>query len=520
MPKDRSRASLQLLYNVSRELAVSLDLRTVLGRVLFLCIDNVGAERGTLIVLNEQRLPEEAAIVYNRELLTYTFQQLQAIVEKGLAGWVLQNRKSVLIPDTSQDERWLRRPDDDVSRSGPKSAICIPLLTREHAVGVLTIVHPRPGFLTGDHLALLQAISDQASIFVNNARLYNSLQGVTRRYRELFENIIEPILITEWDGHIIEANREAAHFSGLDIAQLSRRSIFELHEPKWDLLGPDCENIGSGVPVSYESQLKTADSRLIPIEVFVTQVDLNGVVCLQWILRDLSERKELDTLREDLAAMIYHDLRSPLSNIISSLDMLGAILPVEGNPSLKSIFGIANRSTERMQRLISSLLDINRLESGQPITNQKLVEVKALVDSATAAVQPLLDGKQQNLQISVAEACPPIWADEDMVRRVLINIIENGIKFTPTRGQLSVSVEPEDNWVRFSVQDSGPGIPLEARERIFEKFVRLQTERFAKGLGLGLAFCRLAVEAHGGRIWVDSRLGQGSCFSFTLPVAR
>src|SRR5512135_1832945 len=160
MPQDRSRASLRLLYNVSRELALSLDLRTVLGRVLFLCIDNVGAERGTLIVLNDQQAPEEAAIVYNHELLTYTFQQLQAIVEKGLAGWVLQNRASVLIPDTSQDARWLHRPDDDVVRSGPKSAICIPLLTRERVAGILTIVHPRPGFLTEDHLALLQSIAD------------------------------------------------------------------------------------------------------------------------------------------------------------------------------------------------------------------------------------------------------------------------------------------------------------------------------------------------------------------------
>ncbi len=520
MPQDRSRASLQLLFDVSRELAISLDLRTVLGRVLFLCVDNVGAERGTLIVLNDQQAPEEAAIVYNHELLTYTFQQLQAIVEKGLAGWVLQNRKSTLIPDTSQDQRWLHRPDDDIARSGPKSAICIPLLSREQAVGILTIVHPRPGFLTEDHLALLQAIADQASIFVNNARLYNSLQGLTRRYRELYEAIIEPILITGWDGHIIEANRAAIQFSGLDMAQLAKSSVFDFHEPKWDLLGRDCENLANGSAISYESQLKVSNARPIPIEVFVTRVNLNGAVCLQWILRDLSERKELDALREDLAAMIYHDLRSPLSNIISSLDMLGTILPVDNNPSLKSIFGIANRSTERMQRLISSLLDINRLESGQAITNQKVVEAKALVDSALAAVQPLLEGKQQALQLSLAENCPAIWADEDMARRVLINIIENGIKFSPTRGQLSISVEPEESWVRFSVQDSGPGIPLEARERIFEKFVRLQTERFAKGLGLGLAFCRLAVEAHGGRIWVDSRLGQGSCFSFTLPVAR
>jgi signal transduction histidine kinase len=124
------------------------------------------------------------------------------------------------------------------------------------------------------------------------------------------------------------------------------------------------------------------------------------------------------------------------------------------------------------------------------------------------------------MESRVSPDCQPIWVDEDMARRVLINILENGIKFTPAHGSLCIEVEPEDDWVRFSVQDSGPGIPMEARDKIFKKFVRLQTERFAKGMGLGLAFCRLAVQAHGGRIWVESPPGEGSKFSFTLPVVK
>jgi PAS domain S-box-containing protein len=518
MPQDRTRASLELLYNVSRELSSSLDLRSVLGRILFLSIDNVGAERGTLIVLDEQQRPQEAAIVYNHQLLEYTFQQLQAIVEKGLAGWVLRNQKSVLIPDTSQDPRWLHRPDDDVARSGTKSAICIPLMARDRVVGILTIVHPEAGFLTEDDLALLQAIADQAGIFVFNARLYHSLESATRRYRELFEDSIDPILITDWSGQIIEANRQAVQFTGYAIEQIAGRSIFDLHQARLELLGPGCENLRGGSRVTYESNLKQQDEKLIAIEVNVSAVDLDDVDSLQWILRDLTPRKELDSLREDLTAMIYHDLRSPLSNIISSLDMLGTILPIEGNPSLKSIFNIANRSTERMQRLISSLLDINRLEAGQPITNQKAVDVKGLVESAVAAVQPLLDGKQQTMEVRADSPYPAIWADEDMVKRVLINIVENGIKFTPARGRLYVEVQADADWVQFCVEDTGPGIPMEARDKVFDKFVRLQTDRSTKGLGLGLAFCRLAVQAHGGRIWVEGQSGKGSRFCFTLPV--
>lgn len=520
MPQDRVHASLKLLYNVSRELSTSLELRTVLSRILFFSVDYVAAERGTLIVLDDHQRPTEAAIVYNHELLSYTFQQLQAIVERGLAGWVMRTRKSVLVPDTSKDERWLHRPDDDIMASGAKSAICIPLLVRDRVVGILTIVHPKPGFLTEDHLALLQAIVDQAGVFVNNARLYASLQAATRRYRELFEDSIDPILITDWSGKILEANREAIQFTEYNIDLLYGFSIFEMHEPHWELLGLDCENLRNSSTLTYESRLNTRGGKVIPIEVNVSQVDLENMQSLQWIMRDITSRKELDDLREDLTAMIYHDLRSPLSNIVSSLDMLGAILPIDNNPSLKSIFNIANRSTERMQRLISSLLDINRLEAGQSITNQKAVEVKSLVDSALTSVQPLLDGKQQIMESRVSPDCQPIWVDEDMARRVLINILENGIKFTPAHGSLCIEVEPEDDWVRFSVQDSGPGIPMEARDKIFKKFVRLQTERFAKGMGLGLAFCRLAVQAHGGRIWVESPPGEGSKFSFTLPVVK
>src|SRR5450759_2258192 len=346
MPQDRVHASLKLLYNVSRELSTSLELRTVLNRILFFSVDYVAAERGTLIVLDDHQHPTEAAIVYNHELLSYTFQQLQAIVERGLAGWVMRTRKSVLVPDTSKDERWLHRPDDDIMASGAKSAICIPLLVRDRVVGILTIVHPKPGFLTEDHLALLQAIADQAGMFVNNARLYASLQTATRRYRKLFEDSIDPILITDWWGKILEANREAIQFTEYNIGLLYGLSIFDMHDPHWELLGIDCENLRSGSSLTYESRLNTRSGKLISIEVNVSQVDLEGIQSLQWIMRDITARKELDDLREDLTAMIYHDLRSPLSNIVSSLDMLGAILPIDNNPSLKSIFNIANRSIE------------------------------------------------------------------------------------------------------------------------------------------------------------------------------
>src|SRR5690606_2342864 len=142
--QDRTKALLELLYNVSREVATALDLRTVLHRVLYEVMQNVGGERCSIVVLDDSGNAVDATIVYGEQVHEHTTQQLQDTVERGLAGWVVRHQKAALILDTSKDERWLMRPDDALDRSGVKSAICVPLLAREKLVGVLTLVHPAP----------------------------------------------------------------------------------------------------------------------------------------------------------------------------------------------------------------------------------------------------------------------------------------------------------------------------------------------------------------------------------------
>ncbi|MDR3577709.1 MAG: ATP-binding protein [Anaerolineaceae bacterium] len=520
MPPDATRSSsFDLLIGISRELATSLDLHTVLTRILFLSVGNVNAERGSLIILDENLNPVDAAIVYSNQLIPHKVHQLRPTLDKGLAGWVLANRQAVLINDTSLDKRWLRRPDDTIERSGPKSAVCIPLLTRSQIVGILTIVHPIPGFFNQDHLELLQAIADHAGVAVYNARLYSSLQVATRRYQELFEDSIDPILITSWDGKIQEANRQAVRSFGYIKTDLLTHLVSDLHEVQKDRLGENYSNLTNGGTFSYESVIQSQNGNRLPVDVYVHKVNIGHEDYLQWLFKDVSERKALDTMRDDLIAMIYHDLRSPLANIISALDMLQSLIPEESAPSLQPVFNIATRSSDRMQRLINSLLDIHRLESGQSLTNQKPTSLKELVHDALDAVTPITESKKQTLTDTVPEGIPLVWVDADMVKRVITNLLENGTKFTPLQGSLSIGAQVDGHWVKVWIQDSGPGIPPESQQLIFEKFTRLQAEKFPKGLGLGLAFCKLAVIAHGGRIWVESKLGEGSRFMFTIPVA-
>src|SRR5215211_5313641 len=185
--KDRTKALLELLYHVSRDVATALDLRTVLQRVLYEAIQNVGGERCSIVVLDDAGKAVDATIVYGSKVHEHTTQQLRETTERGLAGWVIRNRRGVYVPDTSKDERWLMRPDDAMDQTGLKSAICVPLLAREKMVGVLTLVHPRPNTFTNDQLDLMQAIADQAGIAVLNARLYTESQRQARVMTALAE---------------------------------------------------------------------------------------------------------------------------------------------------------------------------------------------------------------------------------------------------------------------------------------------------------------------------------------------
>jgi signal transduction histidine kinase len=256
------------------------------------------------------------------------------------------------------------------------------------------------------------------------------------------------------------------------------------------------------------------------VEVHARRVRFEDADLLQWMLRDISERRQLDKLRDDLAAMIYHDLRSPLANIVSSVEILATMLPDDPATSgaTHAVLEIAQHSIDRIQRLINSLLDINRLEEGQPLGERALVAVGELAAEAAKAATPLTRGRNQTIEVALPADMPRVNVDEDMIRRVLINLLENASKFTPLGSRISLSGTADGQWATLWVQDNGPGIAAADQERIFDKYTRLDQKGAPNGLGVGLAFCRLAVEAHGGRIWVESAPGEGARFAFSLPT--
>ena len=230
--------------------------------------------------------------------------------------------------------------------------------------------------------------------------------------------------------------------------------------------------------------------------------------------------QELEKLRDDLTHMIVHDLRTPLTSVIAgmqTMEMVGDL-----NKDQQDVAGIAISGGETLLGMINDLLDVEKLESGSMQLDYAVLDGARLVATAAGQVASLVEAKKLTLIRQIAPDLPPFSGDENKLRRILVNLLGNAIKFTPASGVLTVEVrlgEDEQSLV-FSVRDTGEGIPQESFGRIFEKFGQVESRKGGRMMstGLGLTFCKLAAEAHGGHISVESVLGQGSTFSFTIPL--
>ncbi|MBN2048127.1 MAG: GAF domain-containing protein [Anaerolineaceae bacterium] len=517
----KSAETLEILYGISRDLATALDLHTTLERVLLLAVQYVEADRGSIVVLDVDQQPVDAALAIDGKIHGNAASQFQDVIKRGLIAWVIENRQPAFINNTIADDRWLKRSDDQEDHSGAKSAMCLPLVARNQLVGVLTIVHPLPDYFSQEHFQFLQTVADQAGVSVHNALLYDSLESMHRQYYELFEDSIVPILITDSEGSILQANRAAYTLIGRNGVEPVGKQIFDYHRVPFNLLGWNFEKLYSGDVVNYESSLQFGEEIEVPVRVFVRMLPRDAAGRIQWIIQDITDTKQLETMRHDLLAMVYHDIRSPLSNVISSLELLRMMVGEDGDQNIETIMSIILRSTNRIQRLVSNLLDIDRLESGQKIAQPREVNVSVLAEVVSEDVRPTLESRNQHYHMQIEDNIQNVWADEDMLRRVLINLLENAAKYTPTGGAVTLKIETIDaRKMRFTIADTGPGIELEAQKTLFEKFTRVNPTSGPKGIGLGLSFCKMAVEAHEGEIWIESKVGDGSKFIFELPLSN
>jgi len=412
-----------------------------------------------------------------------------------------------------------------------KHALAIPLLVGDEVLGLIEIHNKLETHFTHQEITLAQTLASQAALALKNTDLFRQIRRSHERMLTVLNSTQEGILMIDLKGRGVIANHQFEQLTDLPLrevigADLADRSLgaapklgYNQQSLEIRLRQLQKEKPSIEPPSTYT--LEGPPARILH-RVEAPVHDAAGEL-MGWLiaLRDISKEQKLADARRHLTEMIVHDLRSPLTAILGSLKILEKTSPdtdSEGIPG--QALDVAQRSCEQMLGLVNSLLDIAKLESGEMPLRPELLDLKLLAEEAYRALLPTAKESGIIFSTRLTEDAVPYTGDKEKLQRVLTNLLDNALKFTPAGGQVDLMMEKDQEQVHISVLDTGPGVPVEFRQNIFERFTQIaDTTGRRQGTGLGLAFSKLAVEAHAGRIWVDDNPHGGSIFHVVLPRA-
>ena len=304
-------------------------------------------------------------------------------------------------------------------------------------------------------------------------------------------------------------------FIRASFAEPEQRRTVEALEPRSLICVP---LVNSGKPLGALTLVTSASGRRYEIADLSLAADLarRAAIVVEHA-RLFHEAQQATRARDDVLAVVAHDLRNPLNTVTMAISLMLENTPVENVQERRQV-EIVRRAADRMNRMIQDLLDVKRMESGRLGIDAQPESPASLVNDTIEMLRPIATGSTVALESDVSEDLLPVLADSARIQQVLSNLVGNAVKFTPRDGRVVVCAEPIDGGVRFGVKDTGPGIPPDQLPHIFGQFWQaMPSDR--RGIGLGLAIAKGIVEAHGGMIWVESQVGSGSNFYFTLPSA-
>ena len=493
-----SRDRVHVLYEVTRQFASTLELEAVLGKVLETTVRAVGADAGSIFQLDASGFVTRSILARGDVPARVGRPIVDAVMTDGLAGWVFRERAAALIPDTRNDPRWHFFPED---RLVTLSAMAAPLVRQDRVVGIVTMMHREPGAFDGDDLELLEAIAAQAAVAIENATHYEEARRERARLAAVIASAQDAIVETDAHDRIVRVNPAAKRILGSS-ADAVGRPVAEVAGP---LLAP---LYALSSPVAREVELD--DGRVF--DCALVELPGGGKVLG---MHDITTLKHLDALKSEFVAHVAHDLRAPLGVIQGNAWLLADLpqLDEEDRGVAREILDAINR----MRALIDNVLDVGRIEMGIAAEFED-IDVASVLRAVLAASEATSRRKGIALALDVAADLPRVRGSALRIEQAVANLIGNALKFTPPGGNVRLSAGRDDGWVVVRVADSGPGIPPALHGRLFRKFSTLGEHREHEGNGLGLAIVKTLVEAHGGRVSVESEVGKGSVFAFALPV--
>jgi PAS domain S-box-containing protein len=506
----------EYVLEISRAVTAQLDLGSVLNLVISYAVDMLAGTAG-LIALSDDDVPDELRV---RATAGITRELLPAFVPLlNIALTDIPRHGTALLREIAADTGLTLR-----------QVIALPLVFRGARVGVIYVFRAalNVAFSTDDR-QVLEAFADQAAIAVSNARLY---QGVLREKQQLdalIEQSADGVMIIDGRWRITTFNKAMETLTGWSREEAIGRPCAEVlgirSSQGTNICLVDCplQRTPRAANPVVEGWLSTRDGREFYVQSrYAPQRSPTGLFLGAIAnVRDITDQKREEELQNTFISVISHELKTPVSIIKGYAETLqredGAWTPAQYREGLHVIEEEADRLTHQIQ----DLLDVSRLMAAGMRFDPSDFALPVLAGEVVRGFAAQA-GARFKFELRFPEDMPPVQADRERIRMVLSNLVSNAVKYSPEGGTVRIGGWPDDDFAVVYISDQGIGIAPEEQERIFQRFYRIDNRlrRETQGSGLGLFLTRAIVEAHGGRIWVESQLGRGARFVFTLPLGR
>lgn len=504
------------LLELSRALTQELDLGVLLERILNISIDMLAGYAGMIT-------------------LRSVAGEWRVAASNGLPNAFLHYIKNFLkeIPIEARGPDDMELPEinyilQELSRSGSFGAVTgvgLPLVARQNVVGVLFIFRNYPSLFTPNDRALLSSFANQAAIAVQNAQLYQQINQEKTRLDALLDSAADGILILNPDHQIRKCNPAFArmlNISSADAQQLTHEQLIRWVNRPQDLTLEQAE--AGGWPLTSRAQLYIEGdldrgSGNPPLPVGITYAPLfseeGGLINIIATIRDITRFRQAEEMKSTFISIISHELKTPVALIKGYASTLRREDAAWERAIIEDSLSVIEEEADRLTGLIENLLDASRLQAGGLSLKRSDVSLPALIRRISERMQT--QTSRHKIVMHLPDDFPIILADETRVSQLITNLISNAIKYSP-KGEITITGSVKSDIVIICVSDQGPGIAAGDIPHIFDRFYRApDMARQTKGAGLGLFLSRAIVEAHKGRIWVDSESGKGARICFSLP---
>jgi PAS domain S-box-containing protein len=423
----------------------------------------------------------------------------------------LQGSASIEFPNL-----WRAVPD------APDASVSVPIKSHQKPHGLLTVYAAPDHAFSEDDIDFLHSSADLIGIAVDYAQSRSELEEKTAKLESIIDTAADGIIALDEYNCIVSFNKAAQQLFLVTSAEVVGKNLSEFLLPESTSGTARSSRTrmlalhGSG---TIQLRGQRSDGTVFPIEAGMSHVRLAGYTLSTCIIRDITERKEVERRVREFYSTVSHELRTPLTSIRGALGLMEGGLAGILAPKAAQLVKVARTESDRLIRLINDILDIQKIEADKLRLKLKEVSAEELVASTVDAIAGM--ASESNVEIvSNVNGGGKITCDEDRICQVLTNLVANAVKYSPEGSQVVVSLDSGDpNSIKFSVTDAGPGIAPEQVHKLFGKFQQLDSSdaRQRGGTGLGLAITKAIVEQHGGTIGVESRVGKGSTFWFQIP---